>query len=101
MQVIRGHHGSRQGPFVFIPPVTSDEDLAVRRFVSITPSHHKKSYRRFAVNPVVASLQPMIEPAHLKIAEINTGLRSEFRLPGVGEALSTMPRSEEHTSELQ
>src|SRR5262249_11422400 len=59
-------------------------------FVRISTAHHKNPDRRLAIYPIVDPLQPMIEPAQLKLVEIDRCLGSELRFAGVAASSSSM-----------
>src|SRR5215469_7384344 len=77
----------------------ADKNPPLRSFVRIATAHHKNPHRRLAIYPIVNSLQPMIEPAQLKLVEIDCRLCSELRFACVA-ASSPSVRPRPHDQSL-
>src|SRR5580658_6658931 len=100
MQIIWRDCGPCQRPFMLIAPVSADEDAAFGSFVRISATHHKDSHRQFAVDSVIRSLEPAIEPAQLKLIEINGSVGAKLGFTGVAASAPTV-RPRAHDQALQ
>ena len=59
-------------------------------FVGVASAHHIDPHGRLAIHSVVDAFQPVIEPAQLKLREIERGILGKLRFAGVVQALRTM-----------
>src|SRR6266699_1265855 len=63
MKIVRCRPGACQWPFLFIAPVPSDEQAALRCFVPVTATHHIDPDGGLPLHTVIDALQPAVEPA--------------------------------------
>src|SRR5581483_4010524 len=98
VKVVRRGHSSRQRPFMLVSPMPAYEESAFRCLVCVATAHDENSNRRLAINAVIHSLQPMIEPPQLKFIEVDRGVGTKFGFASVAASAASMsPRPNDQT----
>src|SRR2546429_344219 len=90
VQVVRRRRRPGERPFLFIAPAPADEHPTLRGLVSVTAAHDIDAHRCLAVDAVVDTLQPMIEPALLEGVEIDGRVGRELRIARVARVRAAM-----------
>src|SRR5215470_7639099 len=98
MQVVRRGRSSREWPLLFVPPIASHEDAAIGSLMGVAAAHDIHADRRLAIDTIVDSFQPMIEPVLAPRIEVEGRIVGELCftreascLPAVGPRTDDQP----------
>ena len=91
---------SRQRPFVLVSPLAAMHEPTAQGAVALAASHYEEPDRRFFPDAVLNAAHPLVEPAPVRLLEVDRRFAPELCVAGVNpfrRVVGVRPGSEEHS----